>query len=777
MLRSESFASGMKRVALALTLCVVVGTPRAEASGSAHCPSEPKDVVAALGQFLADAGAYEDGGAIPSAELATARSALQSNLSKREADLDQLYCLSPKTKGPDAWMAKDGSGCSNAAVTIWPDGRMTYQKKAEAGAGSWCLDPSWSPDARALVYPRAGGPLSGASRCGKVVPGTVYKPPETDQRDPVAEIHLWGRRPADLEAAETAGVIKQSKNAYKRFVEAAYLRGMAEKLSYPDAGAGDALVNDVATLSQATLDRIIDPSPSSPYCKELPKLCEDAYKDARAAALGSLASWEQDRLAAQQPTPPTLAQPLRANFRSTTPIDGLKPRPLELLADDVDPSSDELWISFTALAWPPDAHLLEPLVVAQFPATSTGVGLYVQRSGDGMAQKDVAPDDGASLFFAYDLAKSNPIVAGNGPPAASDGGAPDAGTGDQPFVINNGAITQAPSDLAVLASNAIADFQVAMNFSKGTPVMAGVNSLKSKYSDFNLKLSSTCTLPEKVTASWIRAQIWSPPSGIFTSKVIVQKPLAADTEYAFLICRAGEDCGAGDKVPKEELLTADMRVRATSHPFVSIGVEEAVNINVEPRQNGYPLNGYQFQKVTGSGPNDYYILDGDNSAPSYFSTSTLVLAYPAAHVDCKYVRGIALGIGPTIFEGGKATFLRQWNFRGGYEPWFARGLVLTAGVSWRWVDAPVNLSEGTVVSVASGANAPVFETTSKVIPMFSVGLTLDLGVVGTAIQDATSKLQPSSSSSGSSSGASSSSSGSGSGSSSSSTSASGKGGS
>lgn len=231
----------------------------------------------------------------------------------------------------------------------------------------------------------------------------------------------------------------------------------------------------------------------------------------------------------------------------------------------------------------------------------------------------------------------------------------------------------------------------------------------------------------------LRNQEWATgaadASTVRTSRVVNSSEVEVDHHYSLRVCRA-DTCDAETPPAK---VTADVSIETRApHAIVSMGTEVAGNVPLNPAEQ-VPLGGYRFNEVGGAtGIERLFSLQGRSDAASAFTFSALVLVYPFARVRNPNVQGIVFGAGPTVFSGDDVQFLKQWNLRAGYELPFARGVVIGFGFGVRAVEVPTRLPVGALVSVPQTGAPPAFDTSTRFMWVFSFGLTIDLKVLGEA---------------------------------------------
>ncbi|CAM3328943.1 hypothetical protein G4177_24655 [Corallococcus sp. ZKHCc1 1396] len=216
----------------------------------------------------------------------------------------------------------------------------------------------------------------------------------------------------------------------------------------------------------------------------------------------------------------------------------------------------------------------------------------------------------------------------------------------------------------------------------------------------------------------------------YTSTVLLLHDAGENKQYRFAVC---QNVAACDEKTDVQSITADLRVRALTHSYVSLGTEVTVDVPLYPDKAAY--GGYQFVQVSGGlGPNKIYELQPSEDFSRQVTISALLIGYPLAGKDSPWIRGVGLALEGGLFRGGQPAFLSQWGGRVIYEFPGARGLFISTGVSWRSVSVPVGIAPGTLIAVPSSGSSPAYNGRITWLPAFSLGFGIDLGVVGEAVK-------------------------------------------
>lgn len=172
------------------------------------------------------------------------------------------------------------------------------------------------------------------------------------------------------------------------------------------------------------------------------------------------------------------------------------------------------------------------------------------------------------------------------------------------------------------------------------------------------------------------------------------------------------------------------------HRYASFALEEAWNVGNAAH------SGYGYIPVSEGGPDQLYQVEEVTHVSDRATFSGLFVVYPfpilCRHYTCEAgeLSGVGLGFGPTFLRGGTPEFLRQWNMRLMWEPFpqIIPDLLLSVGGSWRSIDVVTATDPvGSIVSVPKPATTPSLLTTPQWERSFSVGLSVDLAILTSAV--------------------------------------------
>jgi hypothetical protein len=233
------------------------------------------------------------------------------------------------------------------------------------------------------------------------------------------------------------------------------------------------------------------------------------------------------------------------------------------------------------------------------------------------------------------------------------------------------------------------------------------------------------------------------PSAPLYSTVLRAEDVQDGYEYDVRICHDVAKCDAS--VDESSVSAAAIVKVPAAHLIVGTATELSWAVYSTP---GVPLGGYTFDPIGGpAGAQAFYQLRGHNSVQDQFTFSQLVLLYPVALAQkLKRARdawpGFAVGGGPSLFTASQALFLKQWNFRIGFE--VLPSFLITLGFSARQIDAPSGrFMAGDIVAVGPKDPAPQFEQSHPWAWQLSLGLAVDLATAGKLISDAATSSQKS----------------------------------
>lgn len=234
-------------------------------------------------------------------------------------------------------------------------------------------------------------------------------------------------------------------------------------------------------------------------------------------------------------------------------------------------------------------------------------------------------------------------------------------------------------------------------------------------------------LPVEARVALVEAA-WDEHRATMSSRVRTTDDLDGGYQYVLQICRNAAACN--DKTSDEDR-SALLRIDVQNHHLcVSTATEMALNYVVDNQ----PIGGYRFEQIGGvTGPDQFWQLRQQNAFVDHVTFSQLVVGYPFCRTENRWADGLGFAFGPSVFNGSGVDFLTQWNFRPiVWEPWFARGLLITLGFAVRTIQVPTaEFPDGVVLAVDRNMNvAPKFSSDTKAIWELSLGLAVDLSVLG-----------------------------------------------
>jgi len=184
----------------------------------------------------------------------------------------------------------------------------------------------------------------------------------------------------------------------------------------------------------------------------------------------------------------------------------------------------------------------------------------------------------------------------------------------------------------------------------------------------------------------------------------------------------------GKTCPKDISTVTRAEVRPTASPSWTILAEVGFNGAITTEDPGWTMGDPQFESTGGaSGPETLFELRYPRDVRRLFTGSLLI---GSRFCDDKWF----VGGGPTLLVGSGGGALTQLNARLGRQ--LSRGLYLTFGGGVRFVPTATDYKPGDLIAVtgtAGTAKAPEsFRTTQTLLPVVSLGLSFDLGVLGSA---------------------------------------------
>ena len=252
------------------------------------------------------------------------------------------------------------------------------------------------------------------------------------------------------------------------------------------------------------------------------------------------------------------------------------------------------------------------------------------------------------------------------------------------------------------------------------------------------------------------------PSARYTSRV-VSATIQGGYQYSAEVCQAAASKGAdaGPTPPNgskacagatQDQISASAAFKVPArHQVVSAVIELGWNFP----SGGFPTSAYAYEPISVSGPDQLYQLQKVDKFTDQVTSSALLAFYPfaiwkptwCANYDPRLfcpVDGFGIAFGPTFLRGSTGELFKQWNLRLMVE--LATGVLFTFGPSWRAFDVPSGTLDQ-IVSVPKPAASPTLVTHNEWQPQFSMGLSLDLSLLGNAVSAVANAASGSSSSS------------------------------
>jgi hypothetical protein len=646
----------------------------------------------------------------------------------------ERYCGLAAPKQPkEAWAT-----CQGAAILIRPNGRIIY--RGEKAAGSFCLEDDPSPGPVAGAGPAAPAPprakwgtsliariaLSSDSDdeayCGAIAPGQTYLYPEAtaktrgvSEANPIVAVRIWASwSDAEMEKPRKDALAAVTDLRDKYVQEWFFRRWAAAVYAHPTVDAAGLAALLDTTIGQATAE-IQNGTGSFADLGKLLTAFEaidraplvKAVKTAAGQVAATLPKADHDALCAYASelaaTKDEVAAPavLRSNLKIAG--DGSDvPAVVLALGLANQPTSSP------ALPW--------PVFDGNLPGTSKGFTRTIAlRSGDGRRKdkKALAFANDRVLVFGHDLARDQTTG--------------DTTTkGDTIAYIKGDAIQSKASDLGT----AVASLVRAVVAVSGLPAPAPPPAVRVApiHAPCVAAAEPLCGAFDKQFNATNESDLPALPSGWrapFTSTVLVPDTLEASRPYTTLVCRGVDTC---DATTKSAAITASVDFSSQpSHPFISTVTELAGNWG-----GATPIGGWQLDPVVGtSDPSQLYRLTQHDTVTEHMTISQLLVAYPFHGCPHPWAQGIALGFGPTLFQGTDAELFKQWNGRLLFEPPFARGVTVSVGASARSIEVPHGVPEGTLL-VGSMGKPPAIAHDDKWVWLFSAGVGIDLSILGDA---------------------------------------------
>src|SRR3569623_1658837 len=611
------------------------------------------------------------------------------------------YCGVSQPQKP---VTVSGSACAEAAVVVMPSGRLQYREGKEPG--TFCLEATSEATWGSSVLARIAIPPDNDNEayCGVITHGATYRGPDSSKSPEILSLRVW----ASWAPSELAQV-KQSALAAVADLEARYVQdwfygAWAAAVRADPKVDGTKLAKALDVLKASALKDIKD---GTNAFAEIGALSKDAKPDREVLYQAVRNAYDQIARNLPKADPETLCT-YSSTFATTTP-DGLFPpavfRPELKIADSDGPTA----VRAVGVAYQPAAApaLPWPVFEGTIPGTRLGITRVIEAQSGGGRHVDlnstlVAGDH--LLIFGHDLARDQ-TVAGV------------TTKGDSLNFVKGDVIEAHASDVGV----AVASLLRAVTFATGMAVAADARSGSSPQCSLCDELKKFFDDTPESALPPLQSQ-WTAP---FTSTVIGPGPLEASRPYTVLVCRKVDTC---------DTTTASVAIVA-SYDFVTEDAHRFISTVTELGGNWFwkrPIGGWTTEPVVGtSDPSLLCVGSGHNKWIDHMTLSQLLVAYPYHTSHADWAQGIAFGLGPSLIEGGHTAVFRQWNFRALWEPWFARGVTVSAGMSARLLSPPRDVPEGALL-VGSMEMAPSFSQDETWGWLFSAGIGIDLSILGDA---------------------------------------------
>lgn len=725
---------------------------------------------------------------------------LDAALAQAETEMETLplivqrYCEG-RVQAFDPVSQVPTADCDGARLIIAPDGSVAWRPENAAGrrtvAGSWCLAPrrhdqqgdlNWG--ARAIVALRRADQLARDTRCFAAVPGFVYRGPSIADDPYVAmEMRVWAGRADDAFTKQAGGAAAAAQQALSDAAGALVHQALAHNVATAD---------DLATAYEATDVSLF----SAAYCgaaatklgAERGALCDagDGRAPAFARALQQVQSelppdWSALHAALKPASPATARDPIPGNLKAQMCETAARLATTSLVAQDKLDAAARL---LTLLSQPmPEERIPFPVLSGEFPLGDNPALVELtplqgrrrlkvkgnHHGGDTIVvfvhEMQIGGDPAhpvqiAALFQGKQLVQEDTevaqafaavfkTIAGAEGISMAGGGALATCNKRDPKLTYQGCLVQA----YIAANPAVAPLLASAVDPKGKRDFAKrIDELKALHDASMTSAGDTqrafidllvMRIKEDGLLGNTLPAVAGTPSATLYSKVLRDDAADPGYEYEVRICHDTGDCTA--KTDDSSISASAIVKVPVRHLIVGTATELSWGINL----SGQPIGGYSFDPVGGpGGPQRFYALHSHDGVRDQTIFSQLVVFYPLALVKHISWQGLAIGGGPSLFGPTQSAFLKQWNLRAGFE--VLPALLVTIGASAREIDVPAGRFQvGDVVAVEPSDKVPTFEQRSRWAWQLSLGLAVDLAVVGKLVGgDASSpaKLAPSSSS-------------------------------
>ncbi len=703
-----------------------------------------EDVQAALNDPGMWGGLLADAAALPfEGEPDKLKSATEAFL--------QAFCQGTPAAPPFA-LSEEGSAtpgnCLQARLRIRPDGSVSYAPASQEG--TWCFDQPAGWGARIVVQLRRVRQHPLEARCFLATPNVAYQIPEAQDSDPTLVMRVWAEVPGAALKTRQDQAVKALQQQAQALLEVITYEQWAQRLrtrSGAQSLAEDFTAFDEERREALTKTTEFGKAAASGVEVALARLKEDVEALARSPRL------TQERICSFVSSEGTLdgiASPkLRAHEAR---------RALGML---------EASLRDVALTHQPPGRQYVPwsLQEGEFLAQEKGFRALLLPANLGRARASEKLEAGEKpLVFAYDLQRDQ-VLEEN----ASDKPMRDEVTatemvrfGDRAALLKGEKVQQEASEVGKVLASVLAlaaqgigvsikssarpvaplakegvmrdaAKEIRQRLSKVPREPSSLNHLKDLAEAIKLHLQSGTPLGadtlDRYAAAFRRFMGGAPPHrnappiSRYTSKVIEGFPLEEATRYEARVCRGTGSCE--DKTEDGSIVAALQFETQGKFPLVSLGLEMGFNGMLGDQ----PAGGYQFEEIsTVGGPDRFFQLRAREGMGHQVSFSPLLLVRPTRS-------WWGVGLGPTWLQGTESAFLKQWNLRAVFSPRGAQDVFVSSGISVRSMRVPAYVQPNAIVPVPEGQNAPSFASNEGLAWMATIGVGVDLKILGEASKE------------------------------------------
>jgi hypothetical protein len=631
-------------------------------------------------------------------------------LKQRDHVTNDGYCNGTKRDAPQV-----SEDCGGARLRLRPDGTLLWSEKGTKGQdtepATLCLEGDWGT--RIVVRVRTARQTDAEASCFAAKRGVTYRVLDSSApaaKEPVALLSVYAALPdaawAPVRKASLDRGTDVARQAFEAFLYDRW-REWVEGANPPGAEVtADAVKKWPKEFGSRALQNVTALALRDDLTKQLAEVIDKNVVPRLDALL--------PRIDGAKTTVASLVKSYRAaataSLGSVTQL---------VVRTDPGDEATKIAVDDVMFAHQPAATPgMPPLAFnGEVPAGSQGIARVIDvaaASGRDTLQAPVAAQSRV-LAFAHDLVRD-------------ETGKDDAGketkttVGDRPVILAGKTVEKKASPIAEMVAQliAVAAKAASVTLEAGEKEMTqegqrAADRLKKSIIEHSIARVAAGTLANE-----------TPPTR--TSRTVISERLDADREYHVRICRGIDPCD--DKATDAQIAAERTFTTRGTHAIVGVIAELAYSIG------GGPTGGFAFERVGGlTGADALYRLESRDRLEDRATFSTLLVIYPPYFDSERTAASLLPGfaVGPSVVQGTSASLFKQWNFRLVFEPRFARGVLVTGGLSVRQVGVPRYFDVGSIVAVPRSDPAPDIARRDETLYLWSVGVGVDLNLVTDAI--------------------------------------------